>query len=102
MMTPKWRAAALDLALRCLREVAESDGDQHFDDHLIEFRNDGWTVQHPIAERIYGVLFDCDFAHWDGGDIGCRGRYVLYADNDGQLCVGNKVTPTTISPPPAA
>ena len=56
--------------------------------HLIEFRNDGWTVQHPLAERLGGSLFDCPMANWDGGDIGVRGTYVLYADEDGQLNIG--------------
>ena len=87
-LTPPVRVA-LDL----LRKEAVEQGEAHFDDHLIEFRNDGWTIQHPIIERIDGSLFDCPFAAWDGGDIGYRGRYVLYSDEDGQLCIGEEVTP---------
>lgn len=60
-------------------------------EHEIEFRNDGWTVQHPISERLDGSLFDCDFANWDAGDIGYRGRYTLYMDEDGQLNIGDKL-----------
>lgn len=78
-------------AIALLRSAAIVEGDKHFDDHLIEFRNDGWTVQHPITERIDGSLFDCDLAHWDGADIGYRGRYVLTHDEDGQLHIGEQV-----------
>lgn len=63
----------------------------HADEHLIEFRNDGWTIQHPIAERLDGSMFDCPMANWDGGDIGYRGQYVLYQDDDGQLNIGAEV-----------
>lgn len=62
--------------------------DPHANEHLIEFRNNGWTVQHPLKECIDGSLFDCPMANWEGGDIGYRGRYVLYADEDGQLNIG--------------
>ncbi len=77
-------------ALGVLRAAATVEGDAHFDDHLIEFRKNGWTVQHPVAERIEGSLFECRFANWDGGDVGLRGRYVLYYDEDqGALCIGD-------------
>ena len=87
-MTPE-----AEVALDLLRKESERQGEGHFDDHLIEFRNDGWTIQHPISERIDGSLFDCQFAIWDGGDIGHRGRYVLYADEDGQLNIGSEALP---------
>ena len=80
-----------EIALLFLRRAAEAEGGRHFDDHVIEFRDDGWTVQHPIVERITGSLFDCDFAHWDAGDIGYRGRFVLYQDDEGQLNIGSPV-----------
>jgi hypothetical protein len=66
--------------------------DQPTDDrHIIDFRNDGWTIQHPVRERLDGSLFDCDMSNWDGGDIGYRGRYVLLFDEDGQLVIGDEV-----------
>jgi hypothetical protein len=61
------------------------------DRHIIEFRNDGWTIQHPARERLNDTLFDCDMAAWDGGDLGLRGRYVLVFDEDGVLCLGDQV-----------
>lgn len=48
--------------------------------HLIEFRDDGWTIQHTLTERIDGTLFDCPLSNWTGGDPGVRGRFVLEAD----------------------
>lgn len=87
-MTPVVRHA-IDL----LRQESVLQGDAHFDDHLIEFRNDGWTVQHPVIERIDGTLFDCRFANWDMGDIGLRGRFVLVENELGELCIGDKVEP---------
>lgn len=94
-MTPEQRSDFVielkDDAMHALRRAADVEGDAHFDDHLIEFRNNGWTVQHPIAERINGTLFGCTYAHWDGPDLGYRGRYVLYFDTEGQLSIGDEV-----------
>lgn len=28
--------------------------------HLVEYRTDGYTLQHPLTERLDGTLFDCD------------------------------------------
>ena len=30
------------------------------DRHLVRFTATGWTIQHPIAERMIGMLLDCD------------------------------------------
>lgn len=58
--------------------------------HLIEFRNDGWTILHPLAERIDVTdLFDCPF-RWDMGDVGYRGRYWCHLDEDGDVCIGER------------
>lgn len=27
--------------------------------HLIRFAEDGWMIQHPVAERMVGLLLDC-------------------------------------------
>ena len=59
-----------------------------YDDvHLIEFRDDGWTIQHSLTERVNGTLFDCPMT-WTGGDPGVRGRFVL----DGPNMIGRAVT----------
>lgn len=50
------------------------------DQHLIEFRDDGWTIQHTLGERTAATLFDCPISHWGGGDPGVRGRFVLNDD----------------------
>lgn len=46
--------------------------------HQIEFRDDGWTILHTLAERIDGSLFDCPLSNWTHGDPGERGRFVLH------------------------
>ncbi len=49
--------------------------------HVIEFRDDGWTIKHTLAERLDGdAVFDCDLACWAGGDPGVRGRFELVDD----------------------
>lgn len=56
------------------------------DMHLIEFRNDGWTIQHPLFEQERGLLFDCP-ARWSAEHPGVRGRYVLLESD----VIGDKV-----------
>ena len=77
--------------LEMLRMAATMRGDEHFDHHLIEFRNDGWTIQHTLTERVDGSLFDCPFALWPYGDLGYRGRFVLLTDEDGDMTIGARV-----------
>lgn len=47
--------------------------------HRIQFRDDGWTIEHPIKERIEGSLWQCKL-NWDGDDPGLRGVYDLSDD----------------------
>lgn len=28
-------------------------------EHVVKFTKDGWTMQHPLSERLDGSLFDC-------------------------------------------
>lgn len=63
----------------CVRKGRDDDR------HIIEFRNDGWTIQHPLSERIDGSLFDCEYARWTGGDPGIRGRWYLTLDSEDGL-----------------
>lgn len=55
-------------------------------EHRIKFTNGGWTIEHPLRERIDGSLFACEM-HWDDGDIGFRGVYVLHDDGT----IGDKI-----------
>jgi hypothetical protein len=67
-------------ALVALVNIERSRHGAYDGDHLIEFREDGWTIQHTLAERLNGTLFDCPRSTWTGGDPGLRGRYVLNED----------------------
>lgn len=59
--------------------------------HIIEFRDDGWTIAHPLEERLnLDTLFGCGVT-WSDGDIGYRGRYYLWFDEDGEAVVGDPV-----------
>ena len=50
------------------------------EEHLIRFTDRGWTVAHPIRERLEGTLFDCRVC-WDNDyDPGVRGTYRLFSD----------------------
>lgn len=44
--------------------------------HIVYFRDEGWTVQHPLRERLDGNLFDCEFT-WGHGDPGFRGAFYI-------------------------
>jgi hypothetical protein len=47
--------------------------------HVIQFRDDGWTIAHPLPERLDGSLFDCPMI-WRDDDPGVRGRFWLGED----------------------
>lgn len=48
--------------------------------HLIEFTDSGWTIMHPLEERMGGpdVVFECPMTWSEYTDL--RGRYVLNSD----------------------
>lgn len=50
--------------------------------HIVQFTDRGWTVAHPIRERLNGSLFECR-VFWDADDPGVRGKFEL--DTDGNL-----------------
>lgn len=51
--------------------------------HIIEVRDDGWTIAHPLVERLdLDTLFGCSMRGPDD-DPGVRGRFWLTPD--GQL-----------------
>ena len=71
----KHRAQRVEAEARQLREAI--GGDHR---HLIQFAEDGWTIAHPIAERLdLDSLFDCTM-RWDDDDPGVRGRFYLNDD----------------------
>lgn len=78
--------------VRALRRAGLEVVDVTDDRHEIEFRADGWTIAHPIRERLDGSLFDCS-ARWDANDPGIRGRRELaYSDTLGCWAVVARVT----------
>lgn len=73
-------------ALYLLQQAAEMEGEEHFEEHQIEFTEDGWTIRHPVSEAIFGSLFECDVKWWPMEDPNLRGVYVLHANRaDGKL-----------------
>jgi Family of unknown function (DUF6085) len=44
--------------------------------HVIVFTDDGWTVLHPLTERLDESIVGCPF-RWTGPDPGVRGRFVM-------------------------
>lgn len=46
--------------------------------HTIQFNRLGWTVSHPLSERLDGSLFDCNVT-WDGSPH-VPGRFKLNAN----------------------
>jgi uncharacterized protein DUF6085 len=61
---------------RTLARVEELLAEKH---HIIQFRDDGWIISHPLQERLNGSLFDCPM-RWDEVDPGIRGRFWLTDD----------------------
>lgn len=49
--------------------------DAHAGRHFIELRDDGWTIMHPLSERVDGSLFDCVVTVWPFEDDGTRGVF---------------------------
>jgi hypothetical protein len=47
---------------------------------MIELRDDGWMIAHPVRERLdLNTLFDCK-VRWINEDLGVRGRFYLEWD----------------------
>lgn len=47
--------------------------------HIIQFAEDGWTIAHPLVERLnLDTLFDCQM-RWADEDPGVQGRFYLNA-----------------------
>lgn len=65
----------IDLLISMAAALSEHFGES--EDHVIEFRDDGWTIRHTLNERLCGDIFSCPLSSWAGGDPGVRGRYLL-------------------------
>jgi hypothetical protein len=84
------RAEKAEAERDALRAILHAD----IDYHVIELRDDGWTVMHPFAERLKPeTLFACSM-RWEDGDIGVRGRYVL--NEDGTLGAPFDLAPSPV------
>lgn len=57
--------------------------DPHRNDHILQLNHTGWTLQHPVIERVTGNLFDCHLGQegdqlqhlWDTQE---PGRYIAW------------------------
>lgn len=74
-----WFANAIEAG----RSAGLTDDDHN---HVIQFDENGWTIQHPLIERLKGSLFSCPMK-WQGGDLGLRGRYMML----GNFHVGDEI-----------
>lgn len=81
----KWIDFLNQTAIAYLLSAAKIKGVAHlFDAHIIQFREDGWTIQHPIRERIKGTLFSCPIHEFSYENFHTfRGYYWL--NEDGSL-----------------
>lgn len=90
-------------AIRCLRPKCPdpnavtkllSQPESHLD--IVTFEDGGFTVLHPLRERIGGSLFDCPVhkavQEMDEGPVNGPGRYRAYLGSDGKLTL-EKVLP---------
>jgi hypothetical protein len=63
--------------------------DPHRNDHILQIDDTGWTLQHPVIERVTGDLFSCQIsgnanllgAAWDD-DGNAEGRYRVWLEGD--------------------
>ena len=72
--------------------VAILDADRPF--HVVELRDDGWSIEHPIGCRAHGLL-NCELHQkWTVVAPSFRhplGRYQLLLDDEGVPMVGEEV-----------
>lgn len=50
------------------------------EEHMIRFTDRGWTIAHPIRERLEGTLFDCQVGWGNDYDPSVRGVFRLFLD----------------------
>lgn len=77
--------------LRAALQRAEAALNQH--GHVVEFRDDGWAIEHAIECRQRSLL-DCPFntaCEALDGPPTARGRFEVDLDEEGNLIVGRPV-----------
>lgn len=73
-------AIAHDNAAVALAVLIEVTGGHH---HIVRSDGETFTLQHPLAERLKGDLFDCDIhAHIAAGEPLEEGRYRVLTHDD--------------------
>ena len=81
----KWIRFLKRTAVQYLLSAAKIDDVGYlFNAHIIQFREDGWTIRHPIQERIEGDLFNCQYNRFDYPDWGDL-RGFFWIGEDGSL-----------------
>ncbi len=94
---PSWDEHMAEVALAALSaagRLAPVDDDPR---HIIELRADGWTMQHPLACRLSGNLFDCPVNRAVEQQATAEpatglGRYACWLhEDDGQMMLGDRV-----------
>lgn len=67
------------------------------DHHIVDLREGGWTIQHPMVCRPY--LFDCPVNEAAEHELVDRptelGRFVCGLDDDGRFEIGDRVAGAT-------
>jgi hypothetical protein len=68
--------------------------------HVIDLREDGWTIQHPLSCRARGELFSCPVNRLAGQQLldplDFTGRFEVGLNDDGdQLVIGDRVEDAT-------
>jgi len=56
---PEWRGGSYNLMDQLLNSLAAVD--TH---HIVEFKEDSYTLAHPIGERLRGTLYTCEAQHY--------------------------------------
>ena len=74
------RAIADDGAAVALAVLIDMTGGHH---HIVQADGETFTLQHPLAERLTGDLFDCPIhAHIAAGEPLEEGRYRVLMNDD--------------------
>lgn len=84
--------AGLAAAYPILAEQWRRELDEGPDAHVIDVRDDGWTIRHPLSCRPN--LFDCEVNRAAGPSRQLPvdpGRYACWTDDQGVLNIGDPV-----------
>lgn len=80
LAAPERSSIADDAAAVALAVLIDMTGGHH---HIVKADGETFTLQHPLAERLTGDLFDCDIhAHIAAGEPLEKGRYRVLMKDD--------------------